>query len=134
MRFFATRTTRGFSLIELMVAVAVVATLVAAATPLYRKHAQHLRHLDGRAKLLEVMDLEHRYYARELVYTGELEELGLDGEGAATSARGHYRLSVAACEADLGVCVRLTATPERDTDAVLTLDSRGRRTPGEIWR
>lgn len=134
MKLFAAKAARGFSLIELMVTVAVVAALVAAATPLYRKHAQHLRHLDGRAKLLEVMDLEHRYYARELRYADEFEELGLDGESASSSARGHYRLSAAACEADLGVCVRLTATPERDTDAVLTLDSRGRRTPPEVWR
>lgn len=133
MKLFSARTARGFSLIELMVTVAVVAALIAVATPLYRKHAQQLRHLDGRAKLLEVMDLQHRYYARGLVYTDRLEELGLDDEGAA-SARGHYRLSAAACETDLGVCVRLTATPARDADAVLTLDSRGRRTPAEVWR
>ncbi len=129
----ATRTTRGFSLIELLVALAVVATLVAAATPLYRKHAQHLRVLDGQTKLLEVIDLEHRHYARALAYTDDFEALGLSGETAAASGRAHYQLSAAACEDNLGACVRLIATPVRDTDATLTLDSQGRRTPPEAW-
>ncbi len=123
---------RGFSLLELLVVIAIIATLVATATPLYRKHAQHLRELDGQTKLLEVMDLEHRYYARELTYTDDLEALGLDED--ATSERTHYRLSAAACEDGLGACVRLTATPVRDTDTVMTLDSQGQRAPPETWR
>ena len=80
------------------------------------------------------MDLEHRHYARARAYTDDFRELGLDGETGAASDRGHYRLSAAACEDDLGVCVKLTATPARDTDAVLTLDSQGHRTPPDAWR
>ena len=117
-----------------MVVVAIFAVLVAAATPVYQKHTRHLRQLDGQARLLEIMDLEHRHFARALTYTDDFTELGLDDEDAATSARGHYRLAATACEGNLADCVRLTATPTRDDDTVLTLDSQGRRTPAEAWR
>ena len=125
---------RGFSLLELLAAIVIVATLAAAATPLYRKHAQQLRYLDGQTRLLEVMDLEHRYHAQTLTYTDDFKRLGLDGEDAHLSAHGHYRVSAAACEDDPELCVELTASPTRNTDAVLTLDSLGRRTPADIWR
>lgn len=125
---------RGFSLIELMVAVVIFAVLVAAATPVYQKHTRHLRQLDGQTRLLEIMDLEHRHFARALTYSDDFGELGLAGEDAAISARGHYRLSAAACDGDIAECVRLTATPARSDDAALTLDSRGRRTPVGVWR
>ncbi len=129
------KTARGFSLVELLAALAIVATLIAAATPLYHKHAQQLRLLDGQTKLLEAMDLEHRYYAYSFTYTDNFELLGLHTEnGEVVSDRTHYRLSAAACKNDLGACVRLTATPRRNSDTTLTLDSRGRRTPPDTWR
>ena len=130
----ATAGIRGFSLLELLAVIVIVATLAATATPLYRKHAQQLRHLDGQTRLLEVMDLEHRYYAQTLIYTDNFEQLGLGEENANLSAHGHYRISATACEDDLSLCVKLTASPTRNADAVLTLDARGRRTPPDIWR
>ena len=69
----ATKGRHGFSLVELLVVIAIVATLATAATTLHRKHAERLRLLDGKAKLLEVMGLQHRYYARELTYTDTSE-------------------------------------------------------------
>ncbi len=125
---------RGFSLIELLAVVIIVATLATVATPLYRKHAQQLRYLDGQTRLLELMGLEHRYYAEALAYTDNFEQLGLDGETANLSAHGHYRISAAACEDNLNLCVTLTASPTRHANAVMTLDSRGRRAPADVWR
>ena len=124
----------GFSLLELLAAVAIIAILATATMPLYRKHTQHLRYLDGQTKLLAVMDFEHRYYARTLAYTDDFGKLGLTGATATLSDRGHYRLSATACENDLSFCVKLTATPTRDTDATLTLNSQGHRAPDEAWR
>ena len=135
MKQFSVKRARGFSLLELLAAVAIVAILAAAATPLYRKHSQHLRSLDGKTKLLEVMGLEHRHYARTFTYTDDFAELGLTGDGSEiASDRAHYRLSAAACENDLAACVKLTAAPARDDDTTLTLNSRGHRTPPEAWR
>ena len=113
--------------------VVIIAALATAATPLYQKHAQRLRVLDGQAKLLEAMDLEHRYHARELIYTDDLEALGLDGEHV-LSGRAHYQVSAIPCKDDISACVKLTASPSRENDPTLTLDSRGRRTPAGAWR
>ena len=133
------RRPHGFSLIELMVVVAIIAVLMSAATPLYRQHTQHLRQLDGQTKLLEIMDLQHRYYARALEYTTDLRELGLPDADDEQSARAHYRISAAVCGdvgggTDIRACVKLTATPASDVDATLTLDSYARRTPADAWQ
>lgn len=127
------RETCGFSLLELLAAIVIVTTLLAVATPLYRKHAQQVRYLDGQTRLLELMDLEHRHYAQTSAYVDDFEELGPGGGEIITSAQGHYRVSASACEENLNRCVKLTASPANPADATLTLDSQGRRTPRTLW-
>lgn len=127
------RSTCGFSLLELLAAIVIVTTLLTMATPLYRKHAQQIRYLDGQTRLLELMDLEHRHYAQTSVYIDDFRELGLSSGESVSSARGHYRISAAACKGNLAKCVKLTASPANPVDSTLTLDSQGRRTPAGAW-
>ena len=128
------RHARGFTLVELIVTIAIVALLLTAAVPAYRAYSDKLRVLDGRNRLVELMYLQDKYFAEKATYTVDMvKHMGLDD---ALSDKGHYRVTAAACGGGIAECVRLSAAPV-DKDAglqTLTLDSRGARTPQKSWR
>lgn len=131
---------RGFSLSELLVAMAIVAILAAVALPVYHQHSQKIIRLDGKSKLLEVMAAQQDFFAQHLRYTERLgEDLSFpDAGGWTLSDRGHYRIQAAACEGEsLNACILLRASPaqlDNDDATALTLDSRGGRAPPDAWQ
>ena len=130
-----TRAPCGFSLLELMAVVAIIAILVNLALPLYQKQSNKVRLLDGKNKLMEVMHLEQLFFARHLHYSDKLkDDLNLPVvDGVVLSDQGFYLLSAKPCESGLDECVQLVATPVDTSQISLSLDSLGRRSPLEIW-
>lgn len=129
----------GFSLLELLIALVIIAVVVSLAIPSYKHYVQKVHRLDGQNKLVEIMQLQHRYFSRHLSYTVQLTDgLGLASDpvtGHVMSSRKLYRISAAVCNGSLSACIKLTATPtEQASDhTILTLDSLGQRTPAEVW-
>ncbi len=125
---------KGFSLIELMIVVAVMAILAAVAFPSYMSHVQKTRRADGQSKLMEIMGLEERHYSLNNTYV-VLSGLSAYGSDSVDSDEGFYSISAAACGSGLGSCVQLTATPQgaqaNDSECgALTYDSRGQKGEG----
>lgn len=123
----------GFTLIEIMVAVAIVAIISAVAYPAYLDHVRKAKRAEGKAALLRAIQLEERAYTSTGTYTTDLKTLF--GSTAAPKSgedpnTGSYELTAAG--ADLAQGVTITATPAAPfTDAdcgVLTLNSSGVRT------
>ena len=125
---------RGYTLVELMVTVAIIALLVTAAVPAYRAYGEKLALVDGRNRLVELMYLEDKYFAEKGTYTVDLIK-HLDIEDT-LSDKGRYRITAAACGGGIAECVHLSAAPVIDDSGLqtLTLDSRGARTPQKLWR
>ena len=124
----------GYTLLELMVTVAIVALLVTAALPTYRAYSEKLALVDGRNRLVELMYLEDGYFAENATYTVDLvKHLGVEDT---LSDKGRYRVTATACGDGIAECVRLSATPVAADSGLqtLTLDSRGARTPKKLWR
>ncbi|MBA2491391.1 MAG: type IV pilin protein [Pyrinomonadaceae bacterium] len=123
---------RGFTLVELMIAVAIVAILAGIAYPSYVNQLQSSRRAEGQALVMEIMAAQERYYSSNNTYTSDLAQLGytlvsgnLDPDG------GWYRITAAACgTAALNACVNLSATGQgaQVDDGTLTLNSRGEKT------
>lgn len=67
--------TRGFTLIELMVVMAIVATLVAIVAPRYFRHLDHTKEVALQQTLTVVRDAIDKYYADKGKYPATLEEL-----------------------------------------------------------
>jgi type IV pilus assembly protein PilE len=138
---------RGFSLIELMIVVAVIALLAGIAYPAYTSSVIKGKRAEGRAALLELLQQQERF----LTQTGSYMTFAAGATGAngtinpavggqnipfktssgSASSSSAYRLSATQCVGALprNECVLLTATPNfTDTDfGNLTLSSAGEK-------
>ena len=89
------RANRGFTLIEVMIAVAIVAILAGIAIPWYGEFAQRGRRVDAHKLLLDAADRQEQYFFDFKTYTTTLANLGFPG-GTVKSENGYYTLGVAA--------------------------------------
>lgn len=123
---------KGFSLIELMVVVAIVGVLSAIAFPSYSSYITRSKRTECRAALMQVMQQQERYYTQKNEYLAFSSSKPstlmkqFSGESASTSA---CLISAGLCSSDLGLsaCVEVTGTLVK-SDAVvgdLTLRSDG---------
>ncbi len=76
--------TRGFTLIELMIVVAVVAILASVAYPSYQDHIRKARRVDAQTALLELTHFMERYYTTHGTYLGAVLPFNTAPRGAAT--------------------------------------------------
>lgn len=113
----------GFTLIELMITVAVVAILAAIAYPSYSEHVRKTRRAEGKALIAEAANRLERCYTRFNAFNAA----GCEGVGATASEGGYYELSVATTASTFS----LTATPQgpqaEDVCGNLTLSNTGVR-------
>lgn len=120
---------RGFTLIELMIVVAIVAVLLLVALPAYQDQLQKGRRTDAMAALQDLAGRMEKFMLDRSTYTQNLADLDF----SATSPEGYYTISVRApvggsCE--ITNCYVLDATPQGvqagDTKCTLfTLRSNG---------
>lgn len=124
---------RGFTLIELMITVAILAIIMAIAYPSYTRQVMKAHRGAGQSKLLEIMQAQERYFTTNNSYTADLTDLGYGAASAVPSDGGWYTIAAAACAGStLSQCVVLTATPQNSqtddtTCGNLTLTSRGQK-------
>lgn len=119
---------RGFSLIELMIAVAIVGILVAIAVPSYQNHLRKGRRADAQAFITQVAQRQQQYLLDARTYAlggAALTELSLV---APTSVSDHYAVTVTPAAPTVPPSFTVTATPTstvQQPDGILTLTNTG---------
>lgn len=83
----------GFTLIELMIAVVVVAILAMVAIPAYNDSVTKGRRSDAKSTLTTIAARQEQYFMDNKQYTDDLTKLGYDAANKASSIDGYYKIT-----------------------------------------
>lgn len=129
----------GFTLIEVMITVAIVAILMAVALPSYREHVVRSNRAAVEGFMLEVANRQERYLLDNRSYADSLTTLGMS---VSPEISPNYTVTVT--NAGVGLVYTVTATPigsqaASDTQCgTLTLNNLGTKTASgggdRCWR
>mgnify|MGYP003671127823 CR=1 FL=1 len=120
---------KGFTLIEIMIVVAIIGILVAVAYPSYQDSVQKSRRTDGKSVVVDTAALQEKWYFQQNRYTDDATDLGVTG-----SQEGFYTVNInqTACGDD-GSCFQVVATTagvqvNDTTCTTFTIDHTGNKT------
>lgn len=115
---------RGFTLIELMIAVVIIGLIATIAYPSYTRSVERSVRSDGQTALLQAASEMERCYSRDYTYEGcDLE--------MTVSPSGHYGISSAV--SDGGYALTATTSRSDGCNDDLTLNAKGERAPEACW-
>ena len=130
----ASRSARGFTLIELMIAVAIIALLASIAIPSYRQHVIRGKRSAAKAQILDIANREEQYLLANRVYADKAT-LVANGYALSADVSENYTWDVTAPAAAVPVfTITLTPTGAQASDGPLSLDNQGNKTPPEKWQ
>jgi len=132
----------GFTLIELMITVVIVAILAAVAIPAYSEYTMRARRTEAKNALLRLQNEQEKHYLNNNRYSTDVAAL----LGSATTENGYYTIAVNAPDPAAGYTATATATGAQASDedcATISVSASGERTAAtkggvannqECWR
>jgi len=115
----------GFTLIELMIGVAILGILTAIAYPMYTQYVVRGKRAEGKAHITDAAARLERYYSDNNRYAAAADTL--PGGIETTSENGHYTLSITTSDPYQSYTLTVSPTFDDAECGNLTLDQTGTR-------
>ncbi len=128
-------TTRGFTLIEVMITVSVISIIVAFAVGSYSKQIGTVKdRAEGQAHAMAILQAQERYYSENYTYTNDLTDLGFSKEFDLPSDQNNFLTTAGLCPESapynvISACVLVQSVPQgtqaTNGEGTITIDSLG---------
>ena len=131
----------GFTLIELMIVVAIVAILAAVAFPSYQSHMMKGRRASAQTALMDIAQRQQQYFMDARRYAPDLATLNVT---LTSDVSAYYTVTI--CQTTTSPCVAPGGTPptfaaiatpkagtSQVTDSTLSIDNVGVKAPSTVW-
>ncbi len=131
----------GLTLVELLIVIAIVGIIAGIGYPSYQNHITNTRHADAKVMLLEIMQLQRRYFTNNNTYTDKLvDDLNLPDAGGkkVETENEFYLITASKCDGDPDGppfdCIKLTANASfGDGSETVTYNSKNEKYPASAW-
>ena len=131
------RPNHGFTLVELMIALAIIAIIAAVASGSYSDQIGSVKdRAEGQAHAMSILQAQERYYSENYTYTTDLTDLGFASAINVPSEHGYFLTTAGVCtdQAPYNVitaCVLIQTVPQgsqaNNGSGTITIDSLGKQ-------
>ncbi len=128
------KTKKGFSLIELMIAVAIMGILAAVTYPSYIDYVAKSARADGLASLMRVANLQEQFYLDNRQYTTDMNDLNLGADPYVTD-NGLYSVDSTGTTSFTVIATARGIQATRDSTCIMIqINDIGEKSPAECWK
>lgn len=124
---------RGFTLIEAMIAVVIVAILAAVALPTYRDQLRKSARAQAQAFLSDMASRQQQYLVEKRAYAASMSSLGMAAPASVDRAFGIAVTAASGPPPTFLITATGSGDQAKDACAVMTIDNAGNRTPAACW-
>ena len=121
---------RGFTMVELMIVVAIIGILASIVYPSYIDNVKKSRRAAAQSYLMEIAQRQQQYLLDARTYAANLSALGVVTPADVAK---YYTIKVEVAEAPFSFTLTATPTGSQVSDGDLTLNNTGVKTPAEKW-
>jgi len=127
------RKQHGFTLIELVITVAVIAILAAIALPSYQQYVIRSKRSAAQAAMMDIANRQQQFLLANRSYADNAA-LAASGYALPSEVGSNYSYSITlSATTEPGFTLTLTPTGSQASDGALSLNNQGVKSPSEKW-